>query len=111
LNVVASDESGSVKGIVMNGEQPYPGALVVLAQPSGIDPFEFRGFQTDSDGSFDFQNVPAGNWILFAVDQLDFEYKSPNALRPYLGSAKPVRIDARGAHTENISLSRRPGRL
>jgi hypothetical protein len=105
LNVVASDEIGRVKGFVMNGEKPVPGALVVLAQSSGLDPFQHRGFQTDTDGSFDFQNVHAGDWLLFAVDRLDLEYKNPEAVRPYFSSAKPVRVDPHGLHTENISLS------
>lgn len=105
LNIVAADEIGTLKGFVMNGDRPVPGVLAVLAPKSDSkDPGAYRGFQTDSDGSFDYQNVRAGDYILFAIERLDFEYANPSAVRPYRGSGKPVHIAPYAAIVENASL-------
>jgi hypothetical protein len=37
-------------------------------------------FQTDSDGSFDYKDVPAGDYVLFAVEDTSFEYANPAAV-------------------------------
>jgi hypothetical protein len=109
LKVVASDETGRLKGFVMDGEKPVPGILTVLApRVPSADPYRYRGFQTDSDGSFDWINVRAGDYVLFAVDRVDFEYANPEAVRPYLASGKPVRIDPHSISNERISVSAPP---
>jgi hypothetical protein len=105
LNIAASDEIGTLKGFVMDGGKPVAGVLAVLAPKNDSkDPGDYRGFQTDSDGSFDYQNVRAGDYVLFAVERVDLEYASPAAVRPYLTSGKPVRIPAHAAIIENASL-------
>jgi len=54
LSIVPSDEIGTLKGFVMDGGKPVAGVLAVLAPTSDSkDPGDYRGFQTDSDGSFD----------------------------------------------------------
>jgi len=105
LKITASDETGRLHGFVMKGEKPVPGLLAVLAPAHGGEPYRYRGFQTDSDGSFDFTGMPAGDYILFAVDKLDLEYQSAEAVRPYLSTGEPVRIAAHGEYSENISLA------
>jgi hypothetical protein len=68
----------------MRGEKPVEGVLVVLAPSSGAhDQVRHRGFQTDSDGSFDFQNVPAEDYLLFAVEDTGLEYITPGIHRPF----------------------------
>jgi hypothetical protein len=105
LSIVATDETGTLKGFVMNGDKPVPGVLAVLAPKNDSkDPGDYRGFQTDSDGSYDYQNVRAGEYVLFAVERLDLEYANPAAVRPYLASGKPVRIPAYATIVENASL-------
>ena len=75
------------KGIRNERRPPCSWVLAVLAPKSDSkDPGAYRGFQTDSDGSFDYQNVRAGDYILFAIERLDFEYANPSAVRPYRGS-------------------------
>jgi hypothetical protein len=105
LDIVASDETGRLQGFVMSGDKPVPAMLVVLAPRAGTDPYNFRGFQTDTDGSFDFQNVHAGDYVLFANDRLDLEYTNPEAIRPYLASGKLVRIEPHAVSTESLTLS------
>ncbi len=80
--------------------------MVVLAPASGAhDQVTYRGFQTDSDGSFDFQNVPVGDYLLIAVEDTQLEYANPIAVRPYLTNAKPVHIEAHGVYSEKIPLT------
>lgn len=106
MNIAASDQTGRLKGFVKTGDRPVPAALVVLApRVPSTDPHVYRGFQTESDGSFDFTNVPAGDYLLFAMDRVDLEYTNPEAVGPYLARAKPFRIEPHGVYTETISLS------
>ena len=106
LKIVASDETGHLKGFVKGGEKPVPGVLAVLAPVTpSTDPYRYHGFQTDSDGSFDWDNVRAGDYVLFAVDRLDFEYANPEAVKPYLASGKPIHIGAHTVSNEDISVS------
>ncbi len=109
LNLLVSDETGRVKGVVTNGDKPAPGVLVVLA-PRGAssDPYEYRGFQTESDGSFDMQKIRAGDYVLFAVENPDFEFASQDAVRPYLPSGLLLRLDAHAEYTERVTLSIAP---
>lgn len=105
LNITASDETGDVKGHVVAGEKPVAGVLVVLA-PGGSDRrFETpRSFQTDSDGSFDMAKLPAGEYVLFATEQLDLEYANPEAVRPYLAAGKSVEVKAGSVWSGDIGL-------
>lgn len=106
LNLIASDETCRVKGLVVNGDKPMPGVLVILApRTASSDPYEYHGFQTESDGSFDYQKIRAGDYILFAVEDTDFEFANPDALRPYLSSGLAIHIDAHGEYTERVPLS------
>jgi hypothetical protein len=103
LQMVASDETGRLRGFVMDGDKPVPGTLVVLAPRAGsTDPYDYRGFQTELDGSFDFLNVRAGDYVLFTASRFDLEYANPEAVLPYLTGGKPIVIAPHGTYTENI---------
>jgi hypothetical protein len=105
LRIVAGDEVGRLKGYVLNGDQRQEGAMVVLCPVKERgDGWQSRGFQSDSDGSFDFERVPAGDYWLFAVTDPEFEYGKAEATRRYLSRAKAVRIDAQGNYNEDIQL-------
>ena len=108
LSIVVSEEAGRLKGFAMNGDTPVPEVLVVLAPRNGY--FEPLGFQTESDGSFDYVTVPAGDYLLFAVDKLDFEYANPEVIRPYLSKAAAVHIPAHGVIEQRIPLQEVAGR-
>lgn len=64
-----------------------------------------QGFQTESDGSYDFTNVPAGDYLVFTTDRMDLEYAEVQAIEPYLASATAVRIESHRVLTEKLSLS------
>jgi hypothetical protein len=105
LRVFASIQVGRLKGFVMNGERAVAGVMVVLAPKEAADLMEYRGFQTDSDGSFDYQNVRAGEYLLFAVDQPGLEYTNREAIRPFLAGARGIIIGPGTAGTERIPLA------
>jgi len=109
VKMSASDEIGRLQGFVMRDKKPVEGVLVVLAPARDAagqfasDPSAYRGFQTDSDGSFDYQNVTAGDYLLFATEDTGIEYANPVAIRELLTHAKAVRITPHVTGTERIS--------
>jgi hypothetical protein len=105
LDIEASDDSGRVRGLVKNGDKAVPAVMVVLAaRDAAGSNILARGFQTDSDGSFDFTNVPAGDYLLFSCDKMDLEYRSADAIRPYLGSAIALHLEGHQTQTQNLSF-------
>jgi Carboxypeptidase regulatory-like domain len=109
IRMVASNETGDIGGFVMSGERTLEGAMVVLAPAAETDDWSaYRSFQTDSDGSYDFSNVPGGDYLLFAVEDTALEYTNPNTIRPYRGSAKQVRVAPHGSSSERIPLVKLP---
>jgi hypothetical protein len=105
IGMLASGETGLVKGFVVRDEHPVEGALVVLAPAAGSNnPLLYGGFQTDSDGSFEFKHTRAGEYYLFAVEDPGLEYMNPPMVRPYFARAKKIRVDAHGTYSEQIPL-------
>jgi hypothetical protein len=105
--LVASDQTGAVQGLVSDGDQRYPRVLVVLAPSGGSnDPHRYFAIQAGSDGSFEFPHVPAGDYVLFAVNNPEFEYAEPGMVKPYLGAAKRVRVALHATAMETIGLSK-----
>jgi hypothetical protein len=85
-----------VAGAVYRGDQPLPGAMVVLSPAN-------RATETNNDGSYEFRGVPPGEYTLFAVENgADLEYANPAAIRPYLSRAKKVQVGA--GSTDNLRL-------
>ena len=105
LSITAGDDIGNVNGFVMNGDQPVEAVLAVLVPADGGRPALYRGYQTESDGSFNFRHIPAGRYFLFSVDDTAFEYANPDALQPYLPLAKSVTVAAHQSATERISVT------
>ena len=101
--IAASDEMGSVKGVLTRAQKPVVGSMVVLVPVSeAADRTMYRGFQTDSDGSFNFENVRTGDYLLFASPDADIEYTNRKAVLPFLGQAKPVRIARKAATAQDL---------
>ena len=102
VSLTASDEAGSLSGYVKKESKQIGGVLAVLAPITGP---RYRAFQTESDGSFDILNIPAGKYLLFAIEDTLFEYTNPEAVKPYLAGATPVIIEPHKAATQDIVLS------
>ena len=105
ISIVASDEMGSLKGTLTQAGKTVVGAMVVLAPATRSGDTLYRGFQTDSDGTYDFQNVRTGEYYLFLSPDPDIEYTSPKAVQPYLKGARLVRITRKAITVEDIGVS------
>ena len=106
LDLTAVAKAGEVSGLVYRSGTAQPGAMVVLApRPESSNPYDYRAYQSDSDGSFDFTGVTAGEYTIFALDyQADFEYANPEAVRPYLASGEPLRVGPNQAQTVRVEM-------
>ncbi len=114
LLISASNETGGVRGFVVDGDRGVEGALVVLAPVSSKSgelsgdlnkDARYRGYQTESDGSFDFRSVPAGRYLLFAVDNSQLEYARPDVIALYRSRAKEIDIRTGDSTEERIPLA------
>lgn len=107
LQIVASDNVGRVKGFVKRDDKPIAGVLVVLAPvKDSSNAADHRSYLSDSDGSFDLQNIPAGEYYLFATDHgVALEYANPAVDKPYLAKAETIRIDAHQTYEKTLPPS------
>ena len=104
VDLTISAQTVSVQGFARRDNKAAPGSLVILV-PAGADTSEalFRRDQTDLDGSFAFNNVVPGNYILVAIDDAwSLRWTDPIALMPYLLHGLPVTITANGSATFHI---------
>ncbi len=108
LTVLAARGTSRIAGMVYRGGQPLPGALVVLAPATGTGRADDnRAVESNSDGSYEFRGLPAGEYALFAMeDGAELEYANPAAIRPYLTRAKKVQAAATGS--DHVRLSTAP---
>jgi len=86
----------SPSGTVVRNGEPVEGALAFLAPlKESANPLDYRGFQTDSDGSFEFEGLAAGDYVPMVLeDWLDFEYANPAAVRPHMETGRPVHLES-----------------
>lgn len=98
LEITAAGDGARIRGRVRAGNEPVSGALVVLApRKESANPDDTHGYQSDSDGSFDFACVKPGEYLLFATNDWPADYGSAANIRSYLRDATPVKAAARGA--------------
>ena len=106
LELLGLVRGATVAGTVARHGKPVEGALALLAPgKESANPLDYRGFQTDSDGGFEFQGLPAGEFVLIVLEQwADFEYANPAAVRPYLETGRAVRVEAGQNQTIRLEL-------
>jgi len=102
LSIMASNESGRLKGFATRDDQPVANMLVVLALRDPASGKPNQGFQTDSDGSFDWPAMPPGDYLLFAVDDPTIAFADAETIKPYLSQAKSIRIEAGKVYEERV---------
>jgi 5-hydroxyisourate hydrolase-like protein (transthyretin family) len=106
LRIVASDETGRVKGFAMQGGKPAAGVMVVFALATeSAGQATNRGFFTDTDGSFDLEALRSGDYLAFATEDAEIEYQNPAATRPYLAIAKPIHVGAHGTYSLDLPVT------
>ncbi len=96
LELLGLVHGSTVSGTVVRNGEPVAGVLALLApRKESANPLEYRGFQTDSDGSFEYEGLAAGEYVLIVLeDWFDFEYANPAAVRPYLETGRAVRLQS-----------------
>jgi hypothetical protein len=101
LTIHIATGRATVAGVCALGEKPVVGAMVLLVpitldQPGAIA--EIRRDQTNSDGSYDLDNVIPGQYILVAIDHgWNTNWNDPTTLSHYLSNGIP--LDLRGSST------------
>jgi len=104
LGIVASNEGGRLKGFATRDDQPAANMLVAAVPSDPARTYFTYGFQTDSDGSFDWPALPAGDYLLFAVDDPTVAFADAEAIKPYLAQAKPIRIEPGKVYEERVPI-------
>lgn len=83
-----SPTTGALVGTVVMAEKPSGGELLLLVP---IAAGRVQRQQSNSDGSFSFDKVPLGRYILLAVDQgWSLDLRDRETLSPYLTHGLPI---------------------
>ena len=86
--------SGKLEGFAKDNAKPAPGAMILLlpADPIFRAEYAWRD-QSDLDGSFHLTNIPAGHYILLAIQNAwDLDWRRDETLAHYLPLALQVVI-------------------
>lgn len=101
FEIVADANAPDVTGRAVFEGRAQAGLLVLLAPKKNLDNSTLYRFdQTNSDGSFEWKSVPAGEYLMFSFAEGDAaEYSSAEALRPYLSKAQPLVVTGAAKQT------------
>jgi len=98
VEVVAGADGARVKGKVRAGGKPVGAAMVVLAPVRASDnPDDYHSHQSATDGSFAFQAVKPGEYMLFATNDAQLEYGNPEAVQAYFPAATRIKAEPNGS--------------
>jgi hypothetical protein len=103
LTARVTEVTASIGGFAKLEDKPASGVLVMLVPTSPSAGKErCRGYQSDSDGSFEFSHVPAGQYTLVAVQEgWTLEWAHPEALARYLAKGVQVTVPP---HSNEIAV-------
>ncbi len=98
LTLHTASGHATVTGIATMNGKPIVGAMLLLV-PAGLgDPKSFTSLvrdQTNTDGSFDLNNVVPGPYILIAIDRgWELRWSDPATLEHYLTQGVPLALKA-----------------
>jgi hypothetical protein len=100
------EAAATLSGTVVLAQTPCQGALLLLVPIAGASP-SIRRQQSNTDGSFSFEKVPLGKYILTAVDRgWAIDWKDPRKVAPYLAHGMP--IDLNGSIALRTALQAQP---
>jgi len=106
LTLHVADGRATLTGIALNQGKPSVGAMVLLipatlGDPAGLN--IIRRDQTNTDGSFDLNDVLPGQYILLAIDHgWAVNWRDPSTLRNYMMHGVPVDLTSTASMKETI---------
>ncbi len=87
-----ADATGSVNGTVELAQQPCAGALLLLVPIAGGG---IERQQSNTDGSFRFDKVPSGKYILLGIDQgWSIDLSDRQAVSAYMARGLPIDVES-----------------
>ncbi len=96
LELVLSPVGGHIEGGVLNNQQPFGGATVVLIPEANrrSNARLYKTSNTNQNGRFWLQGIVPGDYKLFAWEDVDYgAYQNPDFLRPYEDRGQSVRVE------------------
>lgn len=105
MSVSVSGSFSNVSGFALRDAKHTVGMLVViLPQGETKDAFPIRFDQSNADGSYAFNNLVPGKYLLFALDNAwDLDWENPNFLAQF--SSKAQAIVAEAGQMSSIDVS------
>ncbi len=89
--VILGTDGGIVKGFVRKDGHGVAGAISILAPAAARK--TVKAYMTDSDGSFEFPEVPPGGYTMLAVaNGSSLEYANPRVLAPLRTGGVSVKV-------------------
>jgi len=106
IQVVLRDDVASLAGEVRSDGAAVPGTvLAVMADAPMRTP---RAVLADAQGAFRFDNLPPGDYVVLALDNIaGLEYANRDALRDYLSQGTRVALGSKDAKTVSVELIHR----
>lgn len=106
IQVLLRDDGATLTGDVRSQGVATPAAVLAVMQN---EPLRIPWVaQSNSQGEFHFDNLPPGEYVVLAFDNLgDLEYANRDALRDYFSRGTHVTLGSKDAKTINVELIRR----
>jgi len=96
IEIVLSAAGGRIEGAAAAGDQPVPGATVVLVpESSRRDQYGlYRDTKADQNGRFAFNGIAPGDYTLFAWDEIEpGAWRDPAVLDKYGKQGRQIRVE------------------
>jgi protocatechuate 3,4-dioxygenase beta subunit len=105
VTVVLGGAQTRVQGFAKRDGKGVSGAMIMLVPVErSAYPVLARRDQSDSDGSFSLNDVPAGKYTVVAIDDgWNLEWQRREVIEPYLHNGAPVTITGQSAPVINLS--------
>jgi hypothetical protein len=105
LDVVLAGDGGRVTGkVCANGKPVVPARVVLAPRLASTNSVGYPSYQTEGDGSFVYNAVKPGDYILFATTDFKLEFANSTAIRKYLAGGRAIHVEPKDRSTSRSSL-------
>jgi hypothetical protein len=106
IQVVLRDDAATLAGEVRSDGAAVAGTVLAVMTDAPLRPP--RVVLADAHGAFRFDNVPPGNYMVLAFDDIaGLEYANRDSLRDYLSRATQITLGSKDAKTVAVELIHR----